>query len=191
MTEHGQQTTTGSSKTKHSVLFVCWGNICRSPTAEAIFKRLLEERGVSESWTVDSAGTGDWNLGELPDPRTLKTLRYKVVPLICHIYNDLCTVCRRHGLDSDHRARLLVEKDLEQFEHIIVFDHKNIQDTLEMYPKGLTEDRLTLLGRFDSEQESDIIEDPYYLEDKDFETTYLICERACKAFLESVEYKQS
>ena len=70
-----QRITSGSSKVKHSVLFVCWGNICRSPTAEAIFKRLLEERGVSGDWRVDSAGTGDWNLGELPDYRTLRTLR--------------------------------------------------------------------------------------------------------------------
>lgn len=59
-----------------SVLFVCWGNICRSPTAEAIFKHFLKERGQSEEWKVDSAGTGEWNLGELPDPRTLRTLRY-------------------------------------------------------------------------------------------------------------------
>ena len=92
-------------------------------------------------------------------------------------------------MDSDHRARLLVDRDFEQFEHIVVFDHKNIRDTIEMGPQGLTEERLTLLGRFDSELEGDIIEDPYYLEDKDFETTYQICERACKALLGSIEHK--
>ena len=59
----------------YSVLFVCWGNICRSPIAEAVFNKLLNDRGISERWTVDSAGTGEWNIGDLPDPRALETLR--------------------------------------------------------------------------------------------------------------------
>lgn len=64
-----------NSKANHSVLFVCWGNICRSPIAEAIFKNLVKEKGISDRWTVDSAGTGEWNVGDLPDPRALKTLK--------------------------------------------------------------------------------------------------------------------
>ena len=65
-----------SKKTRHqSVLFVCWGNICRSPIAEAVFIKLLDERGIRERWTVDSAGTGEWNIGDPPDPRALEILR--------------------------------------------------------------------------------------------------------------------
>lgn len=66
---------TASSKPRHSVLFVCLGNICRSPIAEVIFKTLLEEKGIGDRWTVDSAGTGEWNAGDLPDPRALRTLK--------------------------------------------------------------------------------------------------------------------
>ncbi len=84
---------------------------------------------------------------------------------------------RAHGLDSDHRARILVDEDFERFKHIVVFDDKNIKDTLEMGPKGLSRDSLILLGTFDSVHNSDIIEDPYYsVNNADFETTYLICE---------------
>ena len=64
----------GSIKPHHSVLFVCWGNICRSPIAEAVFKKLLSDKNIAERWTVDSAATGEWNTGDLPDSRALKTL---------------------------------------------------------------------------------------------------------------------
>ena len=65
-----------SKKQRHSsVLFVCWGNICRSPTAEAVFNKVLDERGIADRWTVDSAGTGEWNIGDAPDPRAQETLR--------------------------------------------------------------------------------------------------------------------
>ncbi len=94
---------------------------------------------------------------------------------------------RVHGLDSDHRARVLVDEDFEQFEHIVVFDDKNIKDPLEMGPTRLAREDLMLLGTFDSVHDSNIIEDPYYsVNNEDFETTYLICERACKSFLESI-----
>ena len=64
-----------AKKRHYSALFVCWGNICRSPIAEAVFNKVLDERGISDRWTVDSAGTGEWNIGDLPDPRAQKTLR--------------------------------------------------------------------------------------------------------------------
>ena len=65
-----------AAKKRHcSVLFVCWGNICRSPIAEAVFNKVLDERGISDRWTVDSAGTGEWNIGDPPDPRAQETLR--------------------------------------------------------------------------------------------------------------------
>lgn len=94
---------------------------------------------------------------------------------------------RDHGLGSEHIARVLEKKDFEQFEYIVCFDHKNIRDTIDMGPKG-SEQRLTLLGKFDPQRTSDIIEDPYFLKDEDFETTFHTCVRACTAFLDSIEY---
>ena len=96
---------------------------------------------------------------------------------------------RAHGLDSEHIARVLEKKDFKQFEYIVCFDHKNIRDTTDMGPKGI-EDRLTLLGTFDHQRDGDnvIIEDPYFLKDQDFETTFHTCVRACTAFLDSIEY---
>lgn len=72
-----EQTSVESLKEKrhYSVLFVCWGNICRSPIAEAVFVKLLGDRGIAERWTVDSAGTGEWNIGDLPDSRAQEVLR--------------------------------------------------------------------------------------------------------------------
>ena len=68
-----------TTKDRHySVLFVCWGNICRSPIAEAVFNKVLNERGIADRWTVDSAGTGEWNIGDPPDPRALETLRQEI-----------------------------------------------------------------------------------------------------------------
>ena len=64
-----------TKKRHYSVLFVCWGNICRSPIAETVFNKVLDERGIADRWTVDSAGTGEWNIGDPPDPRAQKTLR--------------------------------------------------------------------------------------------------------------------
>ena len=151
---------------KHSVLFVCWGNICRSSIAEAVFRKLLEERSLQQEWNVDSAGTGEWNLGQLADHRALKVLRKK-------------------GLDSEHRARLLTKEDFERYEHIICMDHKNIADMKPTTPPG-TEQKVKLLGPYDSQLQGEVIEDPYYGQYEDFETVYEICVRACTAFLDSV-----
>ena len=72
-----QREDVGKKARHYSVLFVCWGNICRSPIAEAVFNKLINDRGIADRWTVDSAGTGEWNIGDLPDPRALETLRYR------------------------------------------------------------------------------------------------------------------
>lgn len=81
-----------------------------------------------------------------------------------------------------------MKDDFEEFEHIVVFDEKNIRDTLDMGPPGFTRDKLVLLGTHDSSFTSDSIEDPYYASsEKDFEITFQICERACKSFLDSIQ----
>ena len=151
---------------KHSVLFVCLGNICRSPIAEAIFRKLIADRKCGDNWIVDSAALGPWNLGDPPDPRGLR-------------------VMKQHGLDSKHRARLAEKEDFEKFEYILCMDGSNMRDLKTLAPGG-SRAVLKLLGSYDS-QGGDVIEDPYYGRDEDFEVVFQQCWRACGVFLDSIK----
>lgn len=149
------------------VLFVCLGNICRSPLAEAIFKGLLRDTGISAEWEVDSAATSRYELGCRPDHRGLKVMRNK-------------------GLSSDHIARQLCHDDYHRFDYILCMDESNLSDIKRMAPRGVQyKAQIQLLGTYDSEG-SDIIEDPYYGDQRDFELVYEQCLKACKGFLEHV-----
>lgn len=150
---------------EHSVLFVCWGNICRSPIAEAVFRHLIKEKGCSERWTVDSAGTGHWNLGEQPDERGQRVLR-------------------EHGLSLQHTAKLVREEDFRNFEFILYMDESNMRDLKHFTPADSTAS-VRPLG--DYGLGGAVIEDPYYGGVREFETVFEQCRKACAAFLDSVE----
>src|SRR5689334_16221090 len=95
------------------ILFVCAGNICRSPTAEGVMARLLERAGLAGRVAVDSAGTGGWHAGELPDPRTVEA-------------------AQRRGLALTHRARQLRRADLDEFDLVLVMDDDNLRHVSAM-----------------------------------------------------------
>ncbi|XP_036447640.1 low molecular weight phosphotyrosine protein phosphatase isoform X1 [Colossoma macropomum] len=148
-----------------SVLFVCLGNICRSPIAEAVFRKMATDSGVVDKWVIDSGATSDWNIGSFPDARGLACLR-------------------RHGIDSDHRARQVTKEDFQSFDYILCMDESNLRDLKRTANSVKScKAKIELLGSYDPEKQL-IIQDPYYGSDKDFETVYEQCVRCCRVFLE-------
>lgn len=124
-----------------AVLFVCLGNICRSPLAEAAFRAEAERRGLDV--TVDSAGTGGWHVGEPPDPRAQ-------------------AVAARYGVDISHlRARRIARADFDRFDHVVALDRDNLRALQAMRPDG-SRSRLSLLLDHVPGREGQAVADPYY-----------------------------
>ncbi|XP_070843979.1 low molecular weight phosphotyrosine protein phosphatase isoform X2 [Chaetodon trifascialis] len=149
-----------------SVLFVCLGNICRSPIAEAVFRKMATDAGVVDKWVIDSGATSDWNIGSTPDARGLACLR-------------------KHGIETSHRARQVTKEDFMSFEYILCMDESNLSELNRKAKLAKnSQAKIELLGSYDPEKQR-IIKDPYYGSDEDFEKVYQQCVRCCKAFLES------
>jgi protein-tyrosine phosphatase len=133
------------------VLFICLGNICRSPMAEGLFLSHIGKLSVSERFVVDSCGTGNWHEGELADKRMLKTASGK-------------------GIILTHKARQLRKEDPDTFDYLLVMDRQNQRDVLSLYPESA--DKIKLLTDFSHEHANMEIPDPYYGSSKDFEDVY-------------------
>uniref|UniRef100_A0A914UP46 Low molecular weight phosphotyrosine protein phosphatase n=1 Tax=Plectus sambesii TaxID=2011161 RepID=A0A914UP46_9BILA len=156
---------------KKSVLFICLGNICRSPIAEAVFIELLKERGLTDQWVVDSAAVINYHEGKGPEKRAVATLN-------------------SHGItDYHHRVRQVTKDDFSKFDYIFGMDDANISDLTELAQKakGAKKAHVSLLGLHDPEGER-IIPDPYYESGSAmFEQVYQQCVRSCAGFLDSLE----
>ncbi|ENN75093.1 hypothetical protein HUJ04_001231 [Dendroctonus ponderosae] len=151
-------------------LFVCLGNICRSPIADAVFSHLVKERGLADKWKVDSAAIGGWHAGNPPDSRASRTLLNHNVP-----YNG--------------RARQIEESDFFDFDYIFGMDNNNISNLKGQQPEG-SKAKILLLGDFDPEGDR-IIRDPYYDSgSQGFEKCYQQCVRSCNGFLDRVAQGQ-
>jgi protein-tyrosine phosphatase len=136
---------------RSSVLFVCLGNICRSPLAEAAFRAEAERFGLDVE--IDSAGTGDWHLGYPPDPRA-------------------AAVAKRQGVDIDHlRARQVTAEDFRRFDHIVALDSNNLRD-LEAIRPADAKARLSLLLDHVEGREGQAVTDPYYGDDEQFDAAW-------------------
>lgn len=131
----------------HRVLTVCLGNICRSPAAEAAIRQAAAEAGVPVE--VDSAGTGDYHLGEPPHPRS-KAAGAEV------------------GLQISGRARQLTAGDFDHFDLILAMDHHNLEDILRMAPDEAASAKVQLFRAFDPDADGGDVPDPYYGTDDDY-----------------------
>ena len=152
---------------KVHILFVCMGNICRSPTAHGIFQHLVNEAGLDEQVIVDSAGTIAYHSGNHPDPRATKT-------------------ALEHGIDlTTQRARQVKADDYEIQDYILALDYDNLRDLQQQCPEHL-QPKLHLLLHYHPDEYLDEVPDPYYGGDKGFEDVYAMVEIACKRLLEQI-----
>jgi len=147
------------------ICFVCLGNICRSPTAHGVMEKLVADAGLQSRITLDSAGTGSWHVGELPDPRSREAALLR-------------------GYDLSHRARQFVDADLARFDLVLAMDRSNLRH-LQVMARGRTGPRIDLLRAFEPGAPAGAeVPDPYAGERDGFELVLDICERACTGVLE-------
>lgn len=150
-----------------SVLFVCLGNICRSPLAEGVFIHLAREAGVDGDLRVESAGTGAWHVGELPDPRSRE-------------------VAERNGVRLPSRARQVAPTDLVEFDVIVAMDRSNLRDLEELCAAHGGSARLVLMRDFDPEPGDGEVPDPYFGGDSGFDDVFRMVERSARGLLQEL-----
>lgn len=146
-----------------SVVFVCLGNICRSPMAEAVFGKLCKDEGLEHSFRISSSGTSDCEEGN-------------------PVYYPAAQTLKSHGItDFTHRAKMISLKDIKNADYILVMDHMNMRDIVRM-TGGQYGDKIFLLGHFTDGED---VDDPWYT--RDFEKAYISILTGCRAFLDFIK----
>ena len=149
------------------VLFVCLGNICRSPMAEAVFQQRVNEAGLAGQFEIDSAGTGGWHVGDPPDARMIRA-------------------AARRGYDiSCRRARQVELEDFYSFDYLLAMDFKNQSDLLAMAPPNRSCDIRLFLDFADTDTRE--MPDPYYGGAAGFERALSLIELGAEGFLTHLE----
>lgn len=147
------------------LLFVCLGNICRSPTAEAVMRHLVKEHGWQDAFDIDSAGTGDWHAGEPPDRRS-------------------AAVGARRGIPLSGRARQVRADDFTRFDLLLAMDAQNQKDLLALAPSPEARSRVHLLRDFDPGGTKGLgVPDPFYGGPEGFDHVFDVCLAACEGLL--------
>ncbi len=147
------------------VLMVCLGNICRSPLAEGILRSKINSQHVF----VDSAGTGAWHSGELPDKRSI-------------------AVARKNGIDlTDQRARLFLVEDFDRFDHIYVMDQSNYKNVCKLAPNEEALGKVQLILNEIHPDQNREVPDPYYGGDSGFDHVFQMLDEACNSIKQKIE----
>ena len=152
------------------VLFVCMGNICRSPTAEGVFTHLVNQAGLADSIHIDSAGTHAYHVGNPPDPRATAAARQRNIDL------------------TSQRARQVRADDFYEFDYILAMDRSNYADLSDLCPAG-EEHRLHLFLEFAPQTGTEEVPDPYYGGEQGFEHVLNLVEQAAEGLLEDIREK--
>lgn len=160
------------SPKKIRVLFVCAGNICRSPLAEGVFLNLVAQHDLAHHFEIDSAGTGAWHTGERPDPRSL-------------------AVAREHGIELPGAARQVKAEDFETFDNILCMDLANHSDLIRIAPAE-HHHKIRLVREWDATAKPKAeVPDPYYGAESGFENVYQMLVRACDGLLNSLRMENN
>lgn len=149
---------------KVRVLFVCLGNICRSPLGAAIMKRKVKEQGLEDRVEVDSCGTSNYHIGDNADPRTIAN-------------------ASKHGVPIDHCARQLTRQDLAEFDFIFAMDKSNYENILRLSNGDDQSGRVKLMRQFDPVRGGSEVPDPYHGNERDFQEVFDILDRSIENFL--------
>lgn len=151
------------------ILFVCLGNICRSPAANGVFDALIAENALAGTLECDSCGTGDWHIGRLPDAR-------------------MRAAGARRGYKFAHRARQLRREDFSAFDLILAMDEYNLADLLDAAPAGTDTRKIRKFTDFCTGNFADLcaVPDPYYGGEKDFAHTLDIIENGCTGLIDTL-----
>ena len=154
------------TRARVAVSFVCMGNICRSPTAEAVMRHLVQQAGLDGAIEIDSAGTGSWHVGEARDERSR-------------------SVGLRRGMPLTGEARQFRRSDFARFDYVLALDRENLADLVRMAPDATARAKVHLLREFDpaSPPQADV-PDPYYGSIDGFDLVFDICEAACRGLLD-------
>ena len=153
---------------KYGVLFVCLGNICRSPAAQAVMQRLVDERDLTDRFFIDSAGIGGWHIGDLPDKR-------------------MRVHARPRGYELTHRARRVSPVDFEDFDLIVGMDAANVDDLCSMAATVEQKDKVVMMGDYIRQYPNyDYVPDPYYEGSEGFELVLDLLEDSCDNLLNQI-----
>lgn len=151
------------------LLFVCLGNICRSPAAEGIMKHIVSESNMQDDFLIDSAGIGDWHIGQLPDSRMRRH-------------------GSQHGYNFNSHARQICREDFTRFDLIIVMDSDNYRAVTSMAPNAEAKKKVVMMADYLRHHPNyTTVPDPYYGSDRDFELVIELLEDACEGLFQSIK----
>jgi len=156
------------------VLFVCLGNICRSPTAEGVMRKLVSDAGLEDRIEIDSAGTGSWHVGAKPDRRAT-------------------AAAARAGYELGGKARQVSAEDFERFDMILAMDRFNVSELLGMAPGGVGAEKVALLREFDpasAGQWNLDVPDPYSGGERGFQVVVEQIEAACRGLVKELSRRE-